>query len=62
MGQALFIADSTDPYGENPTEYEVTFCCEKSLDFTAIDALITHEGNTYRLKTKSNGAVFLKEK
>lgn len=61
MGQALFIADSTDPYGENPTEYEVTFCCEKELDFTAIDALITREGDTYRLKIKSNSAVFVRE-
>lgn len=59
--EALFIADSTDPYGETPTEYEVTFSSEKELSFTAVNADIIRSGSDYTLKVKSNGAVFVRE-
>lgn len=61
-GEALFIADAMDPYGESPAEYEVSFKCKKELNFTAVGASITRSGSTYTLKIKSNGAVFVRVK
>ncbi len=59
-GEALFIADATDPYGESPKEYEISFSCEKKLEFTAVGAKVIRDGETYTIRMHSNNAVFIR--
>lgn len=60
-GEALFIADATDPMGEQDLEREFSFRCRGEIHFTsAAGAEVTHEGDCFRIKLRSNSAVFVR--